>query len=167
MCNKHRNKEREDTPGVGKCPNVSHHPTTGDINSNKYFQVMWNKSPTIGTSIPTPVLSSLKKKHGLKIAIADYRDESSRIPTIIPARLTPANSPAWPINNEIFIFGPYALGLGLSYMFFFYRFFGITCHKTLGKMMKLMWISKSNASHPKLATQIERLHPTKYISILV
>ena len=27
--------------GVGKCPNVSHHPTIGDIISNRYLKVMF------------------------------------------------------------------------------------------------------------------------------
>ena len=27
------------------CPSGSHHPTTGDMNSNRYFKVMWNQSP--------------------------------------------------------------------------------------------------------------------------
>ena len=35
---------------------IEHHPTIGDIISNRYLKVMWNKSPTNGTSIPTPAL---------------------------------------------------------------------------------------------------------------
>ena len=38
--------------GVGKCPNVSHHPTTGDIIPNRYGKVMF-KIPQKGL-LPTP-----------------------------------------------------------------------------------------------------------------
>ena len=45
---------------VGKCPDVSHHPTIGDISSPTEFGlVMWSsKSPIVGTSIPTIILSN-------------------------------------------------------------------------------------------------------------
>ena len=36
---------RRSCTGVGKCPNFEHHPTIGDIITNKYSKVMWNKSP--------------------------------------------------------------------------------------------------------------------------
>ena len=47
--------------GFGKCPNVSHHPTTGEISSVSHLQQIQGvtcdvKPPTIGTSIPTPVI---------------------------------------------------------------------------------------------------------------
>ena len=40
--------------GVGKCPNVSHHPTIRNIISNRYLKVMWKQIFQKGTSIPTP-----------------------------------------------------------------------------------------------------------------
>ena len=60
--------------GVGKCPNVSHHPTIGDIISNRYLFWWCETNPQKGTHIcfgdvkhkipkkghlPTPVLVSL------------------------------------------------------------------------------------------------------------
>ena len=35
-------------PGVGKCPNFSHHPAIGDLISNRYLKQMFNKSPKTG-----------------------------------------------------------------------------------------------------------------------
>ena len=43
------------------CPNVSHHPTIGDVNSNRYgcFGDVLNKFPIVGTSIPSPETSDV------------------------------------------------------------------------------------------------------------
>ena len=40
--------------GVGKCPNVSHHRTIGDLISNRHGKVMF-KIPQKGTQMPSPV----------------------------------------------------------------------------------------------------------------
>ena len=53
--------------GVGKCPNVSHHRTIGDIISSRYGKVMWNKSPKRDIN-PNPCFLSVKSPNFLQIS---------------------------------------------------------------------------------------------------